>query len=193
MMRLFVASFLIFLSSNWLLCQKKNQHVYAFEDVSFANPDTIYALSLSKNKLTELPKELWKFKNLTELHLERNRLSSLPDSFDVFKNLEYLNLDRNDFEIVPLAISRLENLKKLMLSRNQINTISGNLFYCKKLEEIDFYDNPIGSVEPLIFEMKQLKKLDIQGIMLSTKMHTEVKTKLNWVKITMDPPCKCMD
>ena len=111
----------------------------------------------------------------------------------MFNKLEYLNLDRNDFESVPLVISRLENLKKLVLSRNKINVVSGNLFYCSKLEDMDFYDNPIGSVEPQIYEMKQLKKLDIQGLMLSTKMHSEVKTKLPWVKVSMDPPCKCLD
>jgi hypothetical protein len=58
---------------------------------------------------------------------------------------------------------------------------------------MDFYDNPIGTVEPKIYEMKQLKKLDIQGVMLSTKTHTEVKSNLNWVKVSMDPPCKCLD
>ena len=192
MMRLFAVSIIIFLWSN-LNAQNSSNKVYRLEEVLKANPDTIYAISLAKNKLTELPKELWKLKNLKELHLERNRLTSLPDSLDLFTKLELLDLDRNNFESVPLAISRLDNLKKLIFSRNQINVISGNLFYCSNLEEMDFYDNPIGSVDPKIFEMKQLKKLDIQGVMLSTKTHSEVKTKLNWVKVSMDPPCKCLD
>lgn len=192
MMRLFVVSILIFPWSS-LNAQHFSNKIYRLEEVVNANPDTIYAISLSKSKLRELPKELWKFSNLKELHLDKNRLTSLPDSLDLFKKLEFLNLDRNDFEIVPLVISRLENLKKLVLSRNQINVISGNLFYCSKLEEIDFYDNPIGAVEPKIYEMKQLKKLDIEGVMLSTKTHSEVKTKLNWVQVSMDPPCKCLD
>lgn len=191
-MKLFVASITIFLWSS-LNAQKTSNKVYRLEEVLNANPDTIYAVSLAKNKLEELPKELWKFSNLKELHLEKNRLTSLPDSLDYFIKLEFLNLDRNDFETVPLVISRLENLKKLVLSRNKINVISGNLFYCSKLEEMDFYDNPIGTVEPKIFEMKQLKKLDMQGVMLSTKTHSEVKSKLIWVKVSMDPPCKCLD
>ena len=192
MMKLFAVSILIFLWSS-LNAQKTSNKVYRLEEVLFANPDTIYSISLSKSKLTEIPKELWKFQNLKELYLEKNKLASLPDSLDLFKKLEILNLDRNDFETVPLVISRLENLKKLIFSRNKINVISGNLFYCSKLEEMDFYDNPIGTVEPKIYEMKQLKKLDIQGVMLSTKTHTEVKSNLNWVKVSMDPPCKCLD
>jgi Leucine-rich repeat (LRR) protein len=192
MMKLFVVSILIFLWSS-LNAQNTSDKIYRLEEVLNANPDTIYVITLAKSKLTELPNELWKFRNLRELHLEKNRLNSLPDSLDLFKKLELLNLDRNDFETVPLVISRLVNLKKLIFSRNQINVISGNLFYCSKLEEMDFYDNPIGSVEPKIFEMKQLKKFDIQGVMLSTKTHSEVKTKLNWVQVSMDPPCKCLD
>ncbi len=192
MMKLFAVVITI---SLWSTLNAQNKHIktYRLDEVSYANADTIYSISLSKSKLSELPKELWKFSNLKELYLEKNRLSSLPDSLDLFKKLELLNLDRNDFETVPLVISRLGNLRKLVLSRNQINVISGNLFYCPKLEEMDFYDNPIGTVDPKIYEMRQLKKLDMQGVMLSTKTHGEVKSKLSWVKLTMDPPCKCMD
>ena len=192
MMKLLVVAITISLFTD-LNAQEISIKTYRLEDVLNANSDTIYSISLSKSKLTELPEELWRFKNLKVLYLEKNRLASLPDSLDLFTKLEFLNLDRNDFETVPLVISRLENLKKLIFSRNKINVISGNLFYCSKLEEMDFYDNPIGSVEPKIYEMKQLKKLDIQGVMLSTKTHSEVKSKLSWVKLSMDPPCKCMD
>jgi Leucine-rich repeat (LRR) protein len=108
MMKLFVVSFIISLWS-CLNAQNNSNIIYRMEDVLNANPDTIYAVSLTKNKLTELPKELWKFTNLRELHLEKNRLSSLPDSFDLFTKLEYLNVERNNFESVPLTISRLEN------------------------------------------------------------------------------------
>jgi len=191
-MKLFAVSILIFLWSS-LNAQKTSNKVYRLDEVINANPDTIFSISISKSKLIELPKELWRFQNLKELYLVKNRLVSLPDSLYFFQKLEILNLDRNDFETVPLVISRLENLKKLVLSRNKINVISGNLFYCSKLEEMDFYDNPIGTVEPKIYEMRQLKKLDIQGVMLSTKTHSEVKTKLSWVKVSMDPPCKCLD
>lgn len=192
MMKLFAVSIIIFLFTS-LDAQNSSYKMYRIDEVLNANPDTVYALSLAKNRLTELPEELWKFKNLKVLNLEKNRLNKLPDSLDYFDQIEYLNLDRNYFESVPLVISRLGNLKKLVLSRNQINVISDNLYYCSKLEEMDFYDNPIGKVEPKIYEMRQLKSLDIQGVMLSTKTHTEVKTKLSWVQVSMDPPCKCLD
>lgn len=173
--------------------QSSAYKVYSLEELEKANPDTVYALTLAKQKLTQLPKDLWKYKNLKELYLDRNRLTNLPDTFDLFDNLEYLNMDRNDLEFVPLAISRLKSLKKLVITRNQINVVSGYLFYCPFLEEMDFYDNPIGSVEQEIFNMKQLKKLDIRGVMLSTKMHNDVKSKLHWATVLTDPPCKCLD
>ena len=173
--------------------QNSSYKIYPLEEVTNANPDTIFALSLTKKKLTQLPVSLWKFKHLKELYLDKNHLTNLPDSFDRFDELEYLNIDRNDLEFVPLAISRLKSLKKLVITRNQINVVSGYLFYCPFLEEMDFYDNPIGSVEQEIFNMKQLKKLDIRGVMLSTKMHNDVKSKLSWATVLTDPPCKCLD
>lgn len=173
--------------------QKSDVKIYRLEELLNANPDTIYSISLSKNKLSQLPLELWKFRNIKELYLDKNHLKNLPDTFDLFDKLEYLNLDRNDLYFVPLAISRIKSLKKLVITRNQINVISGNLYYCSHLEEMDFYDNPIGSVEKEIYQMQQLKKLDIRGVMMSTKMHDEIKNKLNWATILTDPPCKCLD
>lgn len=185
----------VFLICLWFSAngQKSDVKVYRLEEIVSANPDTIYAISLSKNKLSQLPVQLWKFKSIKELYLDKNHLKNLPDTFDLFDKLEYLNLDRNDLDYVPLAISRLKSLKKLVITRNQINVISGNLLYCSYLEELDFYDNPIGSVEKEIYQMQQLKKLDIRGVMMSTKMHDEVKNKLSWVKVLTDPPCKCLD
>jgi Leucine-rich repeat (LRR) protein len=191
-MRIFAVIILVCLWFN-ASSQNKLAKIYRLEDVTNANPDTVFALSLSKKKLSQLPIEIWKFKNLRELYLDRNHLSHLPDTFDLFEKLEYLNLDRNDLEIVPLAISRLNSLKTLVITRNQINIISGNLYYCSNLEEMDFYDNPIGSVEKEIYKMNQLKKLDIRGVMMSTKMHDEVKSKLHWASVLTDPPCKCLD
>ena len=38
--------------------------VYSWEEVQTAHPDTIYAISFEKGKLTDLPSELAKFKQL---------------------------------------------------------------------------------------------------------------------------------
>ena len=100
--------------------QKTTEKVYKWEEVQLANPDTVYNLSLSKMKLTELPASLWRFKNLRKLYLEKNKLSALPDSFDLFKNLELLSLDHNHFELFPIPITRLLNLKTLIASNNRL-------------------------------------------------------------------------
>ena len=61
MMRIYVGCIIIFLWSS-LNAQNNSYKVYRLEEISGANLDTIYAISLGKNKLTELPKELWKLK-----------------------------------------------------------------------------------------------------------------------------------
>ena len=84
MMKLLVVAITISLFTD-LNAQEISIKTYRLEDVLNANSDTIYSISLSKSKLTELPEELWRFKNLKVLYLEKNRLASLPDTLDFFK------------------------------------------------------------------------------------------------------------
>ena len=79
MMRLL---FMLFLSSLWssFFSQKETFITYNWSEVQGANPDTIFSISFAKEKLSELPVKLWKFKKLQALNLQRNRFETLPDS-----------------------------------------------------------------------------------------------------------------
>lgn len=192
MMKLIFALFsLLFLSAGF--SQKTTEKIYKWEEVQLANPDTVFNLSLSKMKLTELPAALWSFKNLKKLYLDKNKLSSLPDSFDLFKNLEVLSLDHNQFELIPLPITRLTNLKILIASNNRLTFLPDNISNAKNIEKLDFYNNEITNFGNGIYELKALTHLDISGTMYGTIFQKNLETKLKTVKIVMDPPCKCLD
>ena len=132
--------------------QKTTEKVYKWEEVQLANPDTVYNLSLSKMKLTELPASLWRFKNLRKLYLDKNKLSALPDSFDLFKNLELLSLDHNHFELFPIPITRLLNLKTLIASNNRLTYLPDNISDSKSLQRMDFYNNEISEFGNVIYQ-----------------------------------------
>jgi Leucine-rich repeat (LRR) protein len=188
---LFVLISLLFLNISF--SQKTAERVYKWEEVELANPDTIYNLSLSKMKLTELPASLWRFKNLQKLYLDKNKLTALPDSFDLFKNLELLNLDHNHFDLFPIPITRLLRLKTFIASNNRLTYLPDYISNAKCLQKMDFYNNEISDFGNGIFQMQALNYLDISGTMYGTIFQKQLEDKLQGVKIVMDPPCKCLD
>ena len=188
---LFALISLLFLNISF--SQKTAEKVYKWEEVQLANPDTIYNLSLSKMKLTELPASLWRFKNLQKLYLDKNKLTALPDSFDLFKNLELLNLDHNHFELFPIPITRLLKLKTLIASNNRLTYLPDYISNAKSLQKMDFYNNEISDFGNGIYQMPALNYLDISGTMYGTIFQKQLEEKLQKVKIIMDPPCKCLD
>lgn len=185
---------LILMSLNLnLFSQKVEISIYELEDIQLANPDTIFAISLAKQKLSKLPSELWKFKKLKMLNLQRNKLEVLPDSLDQFIDLESIDISHNRFSIFPLAITRLYNLKTLKAANNNLTFISENIEHCANLEYIDFYNNSIENIGNGIYKLKKLKLLDLRGVMYGTKFQALLEDNLLNVKVKMDPPCKCMD
>jgi Leucine-rich repeat (LRR) protein len=188
---LFALISLLFLNVSF--SQKTTEKVYKWDEVLQANPDTVYNLSLSKMKLTELPAELWHFKNLRKLYLDKNKLSALPDSFDRFSSLEFLSLDHNQFELFPMPITRLKNLKTFIASNNRLTYLPDNISNAKNLQKMDFYNNEIADFGKGIYELEALNYLDISGTMYGTIFQKQLEEKLQKVKIVMDPPCKCLD
>ncbi len=188
---LFALISLLFLTISF--SQKTTEKVYKWEEVKLANPDTVYNLSLSKMKLTELPASLWRFKNLRKLYLDKNKLSALPDSFDRFSSLEFLSLDHNQFELFPTPITRLKSLKTFIASNNRLTYLPDNISNAKNLQKMDFYNNEIADFGKGIYELEALDYLDISGTMYGTIFQKQLEEKLQKVKIVMDPPCKCLD
>jgi Leucine-rich repeat (LRR) protein len=144
------------LSSLWssFFSQKETFITYNWSEVQAANPDTIFSLSLAKEKLSELPIQLWKFKNLKALNLQRNRFETLPDSLEQLTEIEFLDISHNRFAVFPLPITRLYKLKVLKASSNKLNYISNNIENCEKLEEIDLYDNLASDIKNINIDEK---------------------------------------
>ena len=187
--------YVLFLSSLWsnFFSQKEIFITYKWSEVQSANPDTIFSISFAKEKLSELPIQLWKFKKLKALNLQRNRFETLPDSLEQLTEIEFLDISHNRFSVFPLPITRLYKLKVLKASSNKLNYISNNIENCEKLEEIDMYDNLIEDLGKGLYKLKELRFLDLRGVMYGTIFQSQLKASLPNVKIKMDPPCKCMD
>ena len=178
---------------NSLSAQETEFVIYRWEDVLTANPDTIYGLSFSKEKRTELPVELTRFSHLRLLDISKNKFVVLPDLLDSLKILEVFIASKNDFTLFPLILTRLSKLKKIIINRNSIEQIPDLIQNCKSLEKLDLSDNPIGNVPSSFFTLQSLKVVDFTGVRFGPRYQTYIKNMRPDIDWILDPPCDCME
>lgn len=156
------------------------------------NPLKVYKLSIKKMKLSELPPEIFEFKNLQILDVSGNRLKTFPTKINEFKYLQELDITNNKIEIVTKELGDLVELRKLKASQNEIVSIPSEIKKLKKLKYIDLWGNNIGS---LPYEIKELENtlefLDLRVILMSNDEHKKIKELLPNTKIKFSKACNC--
>lgn len=167
---------------------------YGWEDLQEMphDPDTIYAISMRKLKLTDIPKKLFQYKNLKALDLTRNQLTALPDELANFLELEYIDLERNKLTIFPIQFCRMSSLMYINLGLNGIEVIPHCIGGIVALEKIYLYDNPVIALPEELEQLKKLKYLDLSGIRFSPEFQKSWLDRLSNVRIDFDAPCECM-
>lgn len=111
-------------------------------------------LDLLGQELTELPVEIGKLTNLTQLHLNHNKITEIPEAIAQLTNLTLLILTLNQITEIPEAIESLQKLEKLDLRRNPL-PIS---------PEILGSSNRIGSVEDIFNYLRLLRSGDVSSL-----------------------------
>jgi Leucine-rich repeat (LRR) protein len=175
------------------ISQKSESRYYRLNEVEKASADTIYYLSLSKEKLDSIPTEIYRFTKLVGLNLSKNKLSDIPLDIQIFTKLEVLNVSQNKLPFLPISITKLGRLRELLAASNRISSLPDQLEDLTKLQKLDLYNNEITSFGNGLFKLKQLKFLDLRGTMYGTKIHKEIVSNFPNTKLAIDPPCKCMD
>lgn len=191
-MKKLVVSLILLLINNLFIAQT-NYKTYTWEQAKGLNPDTIFSISLEKEKLDSLPIELMKFIHLKNLNLGKNKIRKLPDSFAQFSKLEILNLEKNNLDEFPVIICQLSELKELIINRNNFTIIPFSIGKLTKLEFIDIWATPVTTFPDVFLTMKNLKHIDARGVLHGPKFQKSWVEKLNWVKIDFDAPCNCFE
>ncbi|MEH1771810.1 COR domain-containing protein [Nostoc sp.] len=109
-------------------------------------------LNLSGNQLTTLPEAITCLQQLTFLYLSGNQLTTLPEAITRLQQLTYLGLSLNQLTTLPEAIIRLQQLTYLGLSFNQLTTLPEAITRLQQLTSLDLSDNPIEKPPPEIVE-----------------------------------------
>lgn len=169
---------------------QKNRMFDSIEEAMEVNPDSVYRLNLSKNKLTQIPKEIQNFKNLRELNLSKNKLESLPN-FLVFEDLRILNLTKNKFTKYPSVINKNTSLRNLFLGKNSIDFIPESIGDLQQLIVLDLWYNPISDLPNSMEKLRNLRSLDLSGLNFDDDFQRKWNSKLHWVKIEFESACDC--
>jgi Leucine rich repeat len=155
-----------------------------------APADSVYRLDLSKSKLTEIPSEIYAFKNLRELNLSKNKLTDLPTGF-LFSNLRILDLSRNLFSQFPTAICKNKSIRNLFMGKNKIKTIPECIGELENLIVFDIWFNPIEDLPESMTKLRNLRSLDLSGISFNKTQQKKWSEMLSWVKIEFEAACDC--
>jgi Leucine-rich repeat (LRR) protein len=176
-----------------VFAQADTLRIYHLTELNSAHPDSVFYISLSREKLIEVPEIIAKFTQVRVLDLGKNKLSELPDFIGEMKYIEVLDLSKNELSIFPTEICRLTNLKTLIINRNTFDQIPECFGYCTKVESIDLWEVPIAHFPQSMDQLKALKVIEIQGVKYGPSFQEALRKRLPWVDIRFDAPCDCME
>ena len=192
MKQLFVLIFLI--NSLFSFASHEDSvHYYTLEEAHNMIPDSVFAIDLSKRKLTALPKDLLKYKNLRHLNLSKNKLSDIPEFMSTFTHLIEINLHKNNLTVFPTELCKIKSLERIILSQNAFTHISESIVNLENLKYIDLWETPLETFPNAFLTMKNIKYIDMRGIVYGPTYQQKWLRGLHWVKIEFDAPCDCME
>ncbi len=157
------------------------------------DPQNALKLDLSKNKLSEVPKDIEKLTNLQYLDLSKNKITSIPSWIGELKDLQFLILSKNNIDSLPDEIGNLTHLKYLIAGRcEKLSTLPHTIGNLKELRYIDLWDDNISSYP---YELKNisgnLKVLDLRDVLVEAAAQDFLKSILPTTNIYFTPVCPC--
>jgi len=176
-----------------LLTEEELDTATVYHSLSEANlnPDFVFVLDLSKQKLSEFPKDIFNYKNLNVLILAKNKISKLPDSISSLKYLQIIDVSKNKLTVLPDGFYQLENLKEVNISGNPITVISYKIMQLKELQKFSLWGLPIEKIPEQILQLPKLEYLDVRQINISSAETQAILKKLEGVEIRTTSTCDC--
>ena len=121
-----------------------------------------------KEKLTEIPVEVFELEWLEVLNLGGNQITTLPEAIARLQKLTTLYLGHNQITILPEAITYLQQLTYLDLRGNQITTLPETIARLQQLIILNLSDNQIRTLPEPITDLQQLNILNLRGNQITT-------------------------
>merc|ERR1712080_667138 len=132
---------------------------------AIANLENMEILNLFNNSLEEVPISLSGMPKLRILNLGMNKLNKLPRGFGSFPVIEVLDLSYNNLgdNSLPSNFFIMQTLRALYLSDNDFEQISSDIKKLKNLRILAIRDNELIEIPQEIAEITGLRELHLQG------------------------------
>ena len=131
-------------------------------------------LTLAEN-LTEFPNEVYTLADTLErLDMTDNKLSSLPDDFHRLKNLKILFISNNNFTELPSILAQCPKLSMIGFRNNQIHTVEENVLPLTTRWLI-LTDNALKTLPDSMGDLHLLQKCMLSGNQLTSIPESMVK------------------
>ena len=135
----------------------------------------ISTLTLTSNKLCQIPHEIKNLENLRHLNLSNNQIKHLnEDLFLKLNQLETLNLSHNLLENLPKFSPENKRLAILNLSHNQLETLQDFPIELENLSHIDLSSNQFTTFPDTLLQLNSLK-----FIIIDSNQLTEIPNQLS--------------
>ncbi|XP_063049224.1 leucine-rich repeat and calponin homology domain-containing protein 1 [Engraulis encrasicolus] len=126
--------------------------------------DTVEA-DLSRNRLCDVPPELFHWVALERLSLYHNSIRSVPDTLTSLHTLNTLNISRNQLCVLPACVCVLP-LRVLNVSNNKLNSLPDALSSIHTLMELDVSCNELTSLPRHMGRLRALRELNLRRNLL---------------------------
>ncbi|EPZ31094.1 hypothetical protein O9G_001005 [Rozella allomycis CSF55] len=129
--------------------------------INLSNLQFLAELNLSKNRISELPKELVYLENLKKLSIAKCAFESLSfQQFEKLKALTHLDVSFNRIQCLPDNFN-LPHLVNLNARGNQLTCIPNSIKHLKCLIKLDLSKNDIVEFEPIIWRNQSIQILNL--------------------------------
>jgi Leucine-rich repeat (LRR) protein len=118
--------------------------------------------------LTELPEEISKLRNLTELNCANNNLVFLPETLAELEHLEELYIFNNKLMILPDEIGKMKKLNRIDAAYNMLDTLPESFAELEGLRFLNFVHNNFKQIPRPLTRLSTLEKLFINHNYIKT-------------------------
>ncbi|KAK9816677.1 hypothetical protein WJX72_003581 [[Myrmecia] bisecta] len=123
----------------------------------------LQTLDLSTNQLTTLPDDLDRLPHVTKLTLSLNKLTELPGSLGGMEGLEELKLGDNQMTTLPAGMGQLSALTALSVERNCLTEVPSSITHMTNLEDLYMRSLRLEAMPAFIGGLTALCSLDMAG------------------------------
>jgi Leucine-rich repeat (LRR) protein len=134
----------------------------------FTNPpqndlkNPVSFVDLSRQKLTGIPPNVFRFEQLQTLLVQNNQIIRLSSAIGNLSKLEILNLSKNKLKTLPEDIGKLSYLRILDISRNQLTALPENMGDLQRLDSLNLSNNSLTNLPTSLGNLSNLISLTLQ-------------------------------